>query len=62
MIPIKKEPAEMYENTHVYEKCVFCLQTTDMWHEQTNNPVCETCAKKYKVNELKNRIKNEKIK
>lgn len=61
MIPIKKEPAEMYENTHVYEKCVFCLQTTDMWHEQTNNPVCKDCAKTHKVKEFKNWFKNKQL-
>lgn len=58
MIPIKKEPQEMYDNTHVYEKCVFCKQATNTWHEKTNNPVCESCAQKHKVSELKNWFKN----
>jgi hypothetical protein len=54
MIPIKKEPEELYETTHVYEKCVFCGENTDMWHEGTNNPVCKKCSKEHKVSELIN--------
>jgi hypothetical protein len=57
MIPIKKEPAEMYEVTKVYERCVFCNQRTDTWHEKTNNPVCQECAKIHKVTELRNKFK-----
>lgn len=52
MIPIKEEPKDMYENTGVYEQCTFCNRQTKMWHEESNNPVCETCADKYTVEEL----------
>jgi hypothetical protein len=52
MIPINQEPADMYENTHVYEKCIFCNNPTDMWHEQTNKPVCEECDKVRNVKEI----------
>jgi len=53
-IPTKMEPKDMYENFGVYEKCVFCRNTTRFWHERTNNPVCNTCAKQHKVAELHN--------
>ena len=52
MIPVKKEPDDMYENMRVYENCHFCRQPTAMWHENTNNPVCQKCAKEHKVAEL----------
>ncbi len=38
------------ENTP--EVCHFCKKTTRYWHENTNNPVCQECAKKHKVGEL----------
>lgn len=53
-IPIGKEPAEMYETTHVYENCVFCNKPTDTWHDATNNPVCADCSTKHAVSELTN--------
>lgn len=52
MIPLKKEDAEMFDGTGVYELCHFCHKKTDMWHENTNNPVCPDCAKAHKVAEL----------
>lgn len=58
-IPIKKEPEELYLETKVYEHCFFCEDTTDMWHEKTNNPVCPSCAKVHKVSDLPNRFKGE---
>lgn len=57
MIPIKKEPAEMYKETKVYEKCIFCKKETDTWHEKTNTPACKTCAPKYLLRDLKDLIK-----
>lgn len=54
MIPIKKEPAELYKEFKCHEECCFCEQPTDTWHEKTNNPVCEDCARKHKVAELTN--------
>lgn len=52
MIPIEKEPKELYENTHIYEVCVFCKTKTDTWHTRTNNPVCKICCRTHKVHEL----------
>lgn len=52
MIPLIKEDAEMVKYTGVYEHCYFCKKRTDMWHENTNNPVCPNCAKIHKVSEL----------
>jgi hypothetical protein len=52
MIPIVKEDKDMYENTKVYENCVFCDHPTDTWHERTNNPVCSLCSKAHKAEEL----------
>lgn len=46
MIPIKKEPDD------ILERCHFCSMPTITWHENTNNPVCEKCAKVHKVSEL----------
>lgn len=45
MIPIVKEPKEMYDNLKLYEDCIFCKLPTDMWHLKTNKPICERCAK-----------------
>lgn len=52
MIPIKKEPKELYEEFGFYEKCKFCREETDMWHEKTNTAVCKKCSKNHKVDEL----------
>lgn len=52
MIPIKKEPEELQGERHGYENCHFCRTPTAMWHENTNNPVCQKCAKEHKVSEL----------
>jgi hypothetical protein len=54
MIPIKKEPKEMFLNTRVYEVCVFCREETMYWHVKTNTPVCQDCAKEHNVSELLN--------
>lgn len=53
MIPIYKEPDDMYLNTRVYERCYFCNNPTDTWHNGTNQPVCEKCSKVHQVYELK---------
>lgn len=61
MIPIEKEPPELYkEFRKTYESCYFCKKNTDTWHEPTNKPVCETCAKAHDVSELKQVKNNEK--
>jgi hypothetical protein len=36
----------------VLEVCHFCRIQTQYWHENTNNPVCPSCAKTHKVAEL----------
>ena len=51
-IPVKKEPEDLYDNLGVYERCHFGGKPTKYWHENTNNPVCKSCAKKHKVSEL----------
>jgi len=52
-IPVIKEPDDF--KTHfggLVEVCYFCKKHTAYWHENTNNPVCQKCAKKHKVSEL----------
>ena len=51
-IPLVEEPKEFYEETHIYERCVFCNSSTKYWNEYSNNPVCQICAKSHKVAEL----------
>lgn len=58
-IPIKQEPEEYFKEFRCYESCYFCSEKTDMWHEKTNNPVCNKCCKKHKVSELPNRFNGE---
>jgi len=52
MIPLEKEEEEFFKQTGVYENCYFCKVGTDMWHKNTNQPVCTDCAKIHKVSEL----------
>ncbi len=52
MIPVAKEPQEISEGYGGIEVCHFCQTPTRYWHENTNNPVCPSCAKKHKVDEL----------
>jgi|GEM_PF-1415793 len=52
MIPVKQETPDMEAHFGCYENCHFCRKPTDMWHENTNNPVCRECAPKHKVAEL----------
>ena len=53
-IPIVSEEEALFNEFGIYEKCVFCKLTTDMWHIRTNNPVCQKCSKNHKVSELHN--------
>ncbi len=46
-IPVVHEPPDVVFGK--IERCHFCLQRTRYWHENTDNPVCPQCAKKYKV-------------
>ncbi len=55
MIPIIEESEEMYLNTHVYEKCVFCGVDTKYWHEETNTPICYDCSLTHDVEDIKPR-------
>lgn len=52
-IPLKKEPdSEASQYFGIIESCHFCNRPTRYWHENTNNPVCQECAKTHRVNEL----------
>lgn len=54
MIPLVYETdAELSEFGGIVEACAFCQAGTRYWHENTNNPVCQSCAKTYRVSELK---------
>lgn len=53
MIPLVEEPKDLFEEFRVYENCFFkCGNKTKFWHWRTNQPVCESCAKKHKVVDL----------
>lgn len=52
-IPVIREPDEEASNYGgLLESCHFCQMATRWWHENTNNPVCQQCAKKHRVSEL----------
>ena len=52
-IPLGKEDDELAKQFWgAIEVCYFCGSQTKYWHENTNNPVCQGCAKKHKVAEL----------
>lgn len=53
MIKVVEEPSVFFEETRVYEQCYFCKQETKFWHDATNTPVCQGCAKKYNVKDIK---------
>ncbi len=36
----------------ILEHCHFCRKPTPYWHTNTNNPVCQECAKTHRVSEL----------
>ena len=58
-IPVKPEDAETIAAFgNVVEVCHFCRIKTRYWHENTNNPVCRSCAKLHKVSELPDHGKN----
>lgn len=50
-IPIIEE-GDTWKEIGLHEGCHFCKTKTTTWHENTNNPVCASCAKKHKVAEL----------
>jgi len=52
MIPIEKEPKELFEEFGFYEVCIFCKNKTNMWHEK-RTPVCKGCAKTHGGSEIK---------
>jgi hypothetical protein len=52
MIPIEKEPKELFKEFRVYENCKFCRKPTDTWNKKTNTPVCDPCAKTHDVCDL----------
>ncbi len=52
-IPIVHEGQDVVEEFgNLVEQCHFCKVPTRYWHENTNNPVCPSCAKVHKVAEL----------
>lgn len=52
MIPIKKEPKDMYLDFRVYEHCLFCNKATNTWHLKSNTPICKECASIKGINDL----------
>jgi hypothetical protein len=53
MIPVWNESSStMNEFPTIIERCVFCQKKTRTWHENTNNPVCVSCAKIKKVSDI----------
>jgi hypothetical protein len=56
MIPIWTEDSvdaiEFARMGDSHEDCVLCKDPTQTWHENTNNPVCKSCASKYKVSDI----------
>lgn len=57
MIPVWHEcPDEVDEmkkaRVYALEHCVFCGTETNTWHENTNNPVCVSCASEHKVSDI----------
>lgn len=52
-IPLVKEPEDEAANYGgLIESCHFCQTGTKFWHENTNNPVCRSCARRHRVGEL----------
>ncbi len=53
MIPVWTESSSgLGFLSKLVEKCVFCAEPTRTWHENTNSPICITCAGKHKVSEI----------
>lgn len=56
MIPLWNEDSVDAKNWAsigaAYERCVFCSKAANTWHENTNNPICTSCAKVKKVSEI----------
>ena len=58
MIPLWTEDPDFVtgmKECHCYEleDCTFCGTKTNLWHENTNNPICLKCAKIHKVSDIK---------
>lgn len=51
-IIINPEDDSLFLVTGEYERCVFCHNETKYWNDETNNPVCTKCAKKYNQSDL----------
>ena len=52
-IPLQHEDSETTKEwPRIVESCHFCRTKTRWWHENTNNPVCQKCAKEHRVAEL----------
>lgn len=37
----------------ILESCIFCDNSTNTWHHETNNPICVDCARTHYVSEIK---------
>ena len=59
MIPIKKEPKELYKQFKKYERCLFCRNETDTWHIESNTPICSDCSKIKSVSDVEKAILKE---
>lgn len=50
---VVREPEDVTNRSpRIVESCLFCKRPTRFWHEPTNNPVCEACARVHRVAEL----------
>jgi len=53
-IAVEKEPNGFSDHFFgQYERCVFCGDASRYWHMATNNCVCQACAGRHDVSELK---------
>jgi hypothetical protein len=52
MIPLVKEPDELFQASGIYENCYFCGKLTPFWHEKTNQPVCRPCSRIHNEEEV----------
>jgi hypothetical protein len=59
MIPIEKEPFELFEEFKVFENCIFCDNQTDRWNIETNRPVCVACSQTHTIKDLQIIVFNE---
>ena len=62
MIKISLEPKAIRDEfPSLIEKCVFCSTPTRYWNKETNMPVCDECAKKKSIDDLKAKLIHDQI-